>query len=100
MLRVGHILGNAIQCDVVLTEDGSDVPSEGNVHLDLPEHLEGLFQWLEKVLNHIQKQKLWTLLIEYQDIFSKGSHDLGCFTRTPLGFEKERKITCLTLVLS
>ena len=78
--------------------------------LDLPEYLVGLYKHSQKSLQQDQCQKFKSLLTELQDIFSKGSHDLGCFTeishtintgdektvkqamqRTPLGFEKEEE---------
>ena len=63
-----------------------------------------------KKLNRDELEQVRDLLIQYQDVFSEGSHDLGCFAevkhtidtgaekpvkqpmrRTPLGFENEEE---------
>ena len=77
---------------------------------ELPEHLVNLFDVSKVNLAPKDQTKLKNLLIEFQDVFSKGDSDLGCFTemkfkintedatpvkhkmrRTPLGFEKEEE---------
>ena len=77
---------------------------------ELPEHLVNLFDASKVNLAPEDQTKLKNLLIEFQDVFSKGDSDLGCFTemkfkintedatpvkhkmrRTPLGFEKEEE---------
>ena len=76
----------------------------------LPDHLTNLFETSKVHLTPDNQMRLRQLLIEFQDVFSKGDHDLGCFTdfkfgidtedappvkhklrRTPLGFEKEEE---------
>ena len=108
VLKCGHVLGNAIECDVLVVKE--ELTSDEHATSELPEHLIGLYQRSQKALTKEQSHKMKQLLTEYQDIFSKGSHDLGCFTeirhsidtgterpikqamrRTPLGFEKEEE---------
>ena len=76
----------------------------------LPEHLQCLLERSVKGLSKDKANQVKDLLIQYQDIFSKGGHDLGCFTeikhvidtgeerpvkqpmqRTRLGFENEEE---------
>lgn len=78
--------------------------------LELPEHLVKLYDVSRVNLEPDDQLKLKSLLVEFQDVFSKGDSDLGCFTemkftinteeaapvkhkmrRTPLGFEKEEE---------
>ena len=118
-LKKGHVIGHAIQCDVVLevTDTDSsfkvrsitDKPLSQQVD-ELPEHLSGLFSRSVNNLDSSEQKQLKTLLLEFQHIFSKGSGDLGCFSeikhkintgderpvkqpmrRTPIGFEKEEE---------
>ena len=114
VLRQGHVSGYAVTCDVIIDDCDSDWPTVREVNSvssdELPEHLQGLYQRSVKSLTPQEAGKLRTLLLEYQDTFSKGSHDLGCFSeikhtintgderpvkeamrRTPLGFEKEEE---------
>ena len=75
-----------------------------------PEHLVWFFQRFKRVLNEKEIAILKSLLIKCQDIFSKGTQDLGCFKeikhtidtgmerpvkhsmrRTPMGFEGEEE---------
>ena len=94
LIPVGHVLGYAMECDVVLTENSKKIntsslekhssdlekPSTSlELHTSLPDHLEGLFQRSKKFLNEEEATILRSLLLKYQDIFSKGSHDIGCF---------------------
>ena len=79
VLKTGHVLGDAVECEV-LTASGDLESHEVNVHSNLPEHLVGLFERSQKSLQPDQCRKLKSLLTEYQNIFFKGSHDLGCFT--------------------
>ena len=44
----------------------------------MPEHLEEMFKRSVEHLDEEETQKVADLLIRYQDVFSKGSHDLGC----------------------
>ena len=118
-LKKGHVIGHAIQCDVVpevIDTDLSfkvrsitDKPPSQQVD-ELPEHLSGLFSRSVNNLDNSEQKQLKTLLLEFQHIFSKGSGDLGCFSeikhkintgderpvkqpmrRTPIGFEKEEE---------
>ena len=111
-LRAGHLVGYAVPCDAVLSE--ADVTHVQNVEtektFELPEHLQGLYERSAKHLCPTEGNQVKNLLGQFQDIFSKGSYDLGCFTevmhsidtgneppvkqplrRTPLGFEKEEE---------
>ena len=74
VLKTGHVLGDAVDCEV-LTASGDLVSHEVNMHSSLPEHLVGLFERSQKSLQPDQCQKLKSLLTEYQDIFSEGSHN-------------------------
>ena len=77
---------------------------------ELPEHLRKLFEDSTTNLDEDQCNQLKDVLIEFQDVFSKGDHDLGCFTelkfkintgterpvkhklrRTPFNFEQEER---------
>ena len=72
------MLGYVIGCDIVLTF----VPKETIVSKDeskCPEHLDRLFHHSKKVTNKEETETLKSLLVKFQDIFSEGSHDLGCF---------------------
>ena len=77
------MLGYAVTCDVVIDDSDSDWPVVREVKTvtsdELPEHLQGLYQRLIKSLTQQEAGKLRTLLLEYQDTFYEGSHDLGCF---------------------
>ena len=79
VLKTGHVLGDAVECEVLMAS-GDLESHEVNVHSNLPEHLVGLFERSQKSLQPEQCQKLKSLLTEYQDIFSEGSHDLDRFT--------------------
>ena len=46
----------------------------------LPDHLEDLYSRSVKVLSEQEAGEVKLLLTNFQDIFSKGSHDLGCFS--------------------
>ena len=114
VLHQGHVLGYAVTCDVIMDVCDSGWPNVREVNSvysnELPEHLQGLYQRSVKSLTPQEAGKLRTLLLEYQDTFSKGSHDLGYFSeikhtintgdehpvkeamrQTPLGFEKEEE---------
>ena len=114
VLRQGHVFGYTVNCDVIMDDCDSDWPTVREVNTissgGLPEHLQGLYQRSVMSLTLQEAGKLRTLLLEYQNTFSKGSHDLGCFSeikhtintgdehpvkeamrRTPLGFEKEEE---------
>ena len=112
VLQRGHIVGNAVECDGVLLDPKESIArnEESVTKTSLPEHLEGLWKRSGKSLNKQETQEVYSLLSEFQDIFSKGSHDLGCFTeikhsintgnekpvkhpmrRTPIGFEGEEE---------
>ena len=126
LIHVGHVLGYAMECDVLLTENSKKINTSSlekhpsnlekpptsldGLHTSLPDHLEGLFQCSKKFLNEEEAAILKSLLLKYQDIFSKGSHDIGCFKeikhtidtgtelpvkhpmrRTPMGFEGEEE---------
>ena len=79
-------------------------------HQELPEHLHGLLERSIKGLSKDKVNQVKDLLVQYQDIFSKGGHDFGCFTEikhvidtgeerpvkqpmrwTPLSFESEEE---------
>ena len=61
--------------------DWPTVRKENSVSLDeLPEHLQGVYQRSIKSLTLQEAGKLIILLLEYQATFSKGSHNLGCFS--------------------
>ena len=116
-LKKGHVIGHAIQCDVVpgnIDTDSSfkvrsitDKPPSQQVH-KLLEHVSALFTCSVNNLDNSEQKHLKTPLLEFQHIFSKGSEDLGCFSeikhkintgderpvkqliiRTPIGFEQE-----------
>ena len=74
----------------------------------VPKHLQKLFEESSLLLSESQAAELGSVLSEYQDRFSKGDEDLGCFTkikhqidtndarpirqkmrRTPIGFQDE-----------
>ena len=109
VLRQGHVLGYAIPPDAILDDETIHIQKLGS-HQQLPEHLQGLLERSMKGLSKDKANQVKDLLIQYQDIFSKGGHDLGCFTeikhvidtgeerpvkqpmrRTPLGFENEEE---------
>ena len=132
-LKAGHFIGNAVPSDTVITEwsdvtvsgkdqgeclkESSDVeaPLVRRVHqsqerMEVPEQLRDLLERTEPGLEHEDFLRLQDLLIEYEDVFSKGDFDLGCFTetkhridtgdakpikqrmrRTPLGFQEEEE---------
>ena len=117
----GHIIGHAIECDVMsgvtdseslhqvrVITNNSDNPSEQTD--ELPEHLTGLFTHSKGNLSESEQVQLKSLLLEFQHIFSKGIRDLGCFSeikhkintgdekpvklpmrRTRIGFENEEE---------
>ena len=126
LIHVGRVLGYAMECDAVLTENCKKInttslekrPSNSKksstsldeIRTSLPDHLEGLFQRSKKFLNEEEAAILRSLLLKYQDIFSRGSHLLGCFKEikhtidtgtelpvkhpmrhTPMGFEGEEE---------
>ena len=110
-LHRGHVLGYAVECDIVLQDEGvSSVTACILGRCILPNHLEDLYSRSVKILGEPEVEKVKLLLTNFQDIFSKGSHDLGCFSeikhtintseekpvkqlmrRTPIGFEKEEE---------
>ena len=57
MLKTGHVLDDAVECEV-LTASGDSVSQEVNVHSNLPEHLVGLCERSQKSLQPDQCQKL------------------------------------------
>jgi hypothetical protein len=90
--------------------EGADVKSQDDTQGDIviPEHLRQLMTESSKHLTEQQTSMLASLLVQYQDRFSTGDSDLGCFTairhtidtngakpikqkmrRTPLGFQEE-----------
>ena len=119
VLKPNHVLGHAVECDLVLddkivrtcvlkTVENSDnsVSNESN----LPEHLVGLLERSKVKLSDSETERVRSLLIQFQDTFSRGSTDLGCFSeikhcintgdeppvkqalrRTPIGFENEEE---------
>ena len=103
------MLGYAIPPDTILDDETIHIQKLES-HQQLPEHLQGLLERSTKGLNRDKANQVKGLLIQYQDIFSKGGHDLGCFTeikhvidtgeerpvkqpmrQTPLGFENEEE---------
>ncbi|XP_060565993.1 uncharacterized protein LOC132725015 [Ruditapes philippinarum] len=44
----------------------------------LPDHIKSMFDKGKEHLEESDKEKIATLLYKYQDVFSKGSDDLGC----------------------
>ena len=103
-----HLVGSGTKESVrqVNISTGLDVPPDEQ----LPEHLEDLFKrTCDNLVSDDQRDKTRDLLCEYQDIFSKGATDLGCFAqikhkiklydhakpvrqplrRCPIGFEGE-----------
>ena len=80
VLQCGHILGYAVECDGVLSDQKEPFTSTESKKLTFPDHLEGLLKCSIKSLNEQEAQEVRSLLLNFQDIFSKGSHDLGCFT--------------------
>ena len=109
VLRQGHVLGYAIPPDAILDDETIHIQKLES-HQQLPEHLQGLLERSMKGLSKDKANQVKDLLIQYQHIFSKGGHDLGCFTeikhvidtgeerpvkqlmrRTPLGFENEEE---------
>ena len=82
-----------MECDVVLTKHSKKINASSlekhpsnlekpptsldELCTSLPDHLEGLFQHSKKFLNEEEAAILRSLLLKYQDIFSKGSHDVS-----------------------
>ena len=114
VLGQSHVLCYTVTCDFIMDYCDSDWPTVREVNAisseELPEHSHGLYQRSVKSLTPQEAGKLRTLLLEYQNTFTKGSHDLGCFLeikhtintgdeclvkeamrRTPLGLEKEEE---------
>ena len=111
-LKPGHVVASAMMGDILVQNvseiNGADVRPDCKEAL--PEHLTALLERSKTFLKSSQQDELEILLKNYQDIFSKGSYDLGCFShiqheihtgderpvkqgmrRTPLGFEKEEE---------
>ena len=78
VLCQGHMFGYAIPPDAVL--DDKVIHIQKLESHQLPEHLQGLLERSVKRLSKDKANQVKDLLIQYQDIFSKGGHDLGCFT--------------------
>ena len=119
VLKSNHVLRHAVECDLVLDDkilrtcvleavENSDnsVSNESN----LPEHLVGLLERSKVKLSDSETGKVRSLLIQFQDTFSRGGTDLGCFSeikhcintgdeppvkqalrRKPIGFENEEE---------
>jgi hypothetical protein len=56
------------------------VPNYESEQPELPAHIDDLFQRLNVHLSSEQKGLLKMLLLWFQDIFSKGDSDIGCFS--------------------
>ena len=101
-LKRNHVIGIASECNTVYepdkaTEENNNsneveldemnsyftrtckISTEEN--LELPSHLTDLFQRSTKNLSLEEQMKLKSLLMEYQDIFSKNDTDICCFTK-------------------
>ena len=98
-----------------ITDPISNTPID---RAELPDHLIDLFHRSGEHLSESEKKELRQLLIEYQDIFSRGPTDLGCFQeithkidlydharpvrqplrRVPIGFEGEEEANLKTLL--
>ena len=50
---------------------------DGNVPVDVPDHLQDMFERSTTCLKAKQKQKLSCLLVEFEDVFAKDRTDLG-----------------------
>ena len=61
----------------VIHQQHDSTPDSQSVGDDLPEHLKDLYTRSNEGLNAGQKRQLHELLLELQDIFSKGPQDLG-----------------------
>ena len=61
----------------VIHQQHDFTPDSQSVGDDLPEHLKDLYTRSTEGLNAGQKRQLHELLLEFQDIFSKGPQDLG-----------------------
>ncbi len=117
VLKKGHLLGmlteaeeiqedpespaiRKTECDKGLQKSGSEV--------EVPEHLKDLLERSCKRLSPGERVAVSELLSDFQDVFSKGDLDIGCFSenqhkidtgthepfkkrmrRTPLGFQEE-----------
>ena len=90
VLKTNHVLGHAVESDLVLDDkvirtcvlktvtvvnSGDSVGSESK----MPEHLVGLLKRSKVKLSDSETEKVRFLLIQFQDTFSQGSTDLGCF---------------------
>ena len=53
------------------------VPTSPPVEPIIPDHLKELYERSSKELTNNEKGMLGNLLVDYEDIFSKGSHDIG-----------------------
>ena len=121
VLKTNHVLGHAVECDLVIDDEivracvlktvtaensGNFVSDESN----LPEHLVGLLERSKVKLSDSETEKVRSLLIQFEDTFSQGITDLGCFSeikhcintrdepqvkqalrRTPVRFENEEE---------
>jgi hypothetical protein len=97
---------------VTTDTDLQNVPAQdlSSVKTKMPEHLQDLFRRSSENLTEAQSIWIGKLLIEFEDIFSKHSLDIGCvpevehtintgdhppinqkFRRTPLSFEAEEE---------
>ncbi len=78
--------------------------------VEVPEHLRDLLERSCKCLSPAERVAVLELLLDFQDVFSKGDLDIGCFSeiqhkidtgthepfkermrRTPLGFQEEEE---------
>ena len=72
VLRRGHVLGYAIPPDAILDDESIHIQKLES-HQQLPEHLQGLVERSVKGLSKDKANQAKDLLIQYQDIFSKGA---------------------------
>ena len=102
-LKAGHVIGNAVPSDIVLTAFSGDtvsekedtdssrnsmeVPSlrevqlqENSSNTEIPDHVKELLDRSKDGLDEWSFLQLRDLVVEYADVFSKGDFDLGCFT--------------------
>jgi len=121
-LRKNQPFGIGIEAEDVIPEDQTELhdfglqsicrrSDNGQTEIQLPEHLQELYERSTQKLNDNESHRVAELLSEFQDIFSKGDLDIGLFNgnikhrintgdtkpikqrlrRTPLHFEKEEE---------
>jgi hypothetical protein len=83
-LKKGHVVGIAIEAEELDHQEEDilvrNISKEKDTLCDLPRHLIELYERSSSKLETSQLDRFKSLLMEYQEIFSTGDTDIGCFT--------------------